>query len=642
MFVIQTKSCDSVISFACEELKQYLTKMCPALVLSEDAVTFTLGLCSDFGIKMPDVRDAELDDCLYIETTSKGGVIGGSNPRSVVLAVYEYLRQIGCRFLFPGKSGEILPTLNTLPSVSYLKTATNRFRGPCIEGAISREILMETIAFLPKVGMNTFMMQFFEPYTFFVRYYEHHSNTKAVKGQVSVEQVRKWKSEAVIEMKKRGLLFHDVGHGWCAAPFGIDTSTGWNQIDDSKVPDEARKHLALVDGVRKLGSDSALITQFCMSSPEARSIVTEYIVNHAQNNPETDYLHVWLGDGYNNHCTCEGCVTKSVSDWYVVLLNEIDEALRRRGLSTRIVFIAYLDTAWAPAVERLKNPERFVLMIAPISRNYTCTMTDKKPTLHPFVRNNSVLPPDLDTYMGYFDGWKEIFSGQSFSFEYHFWSHQVYDPSGLWLSHRIYEDAKGYTSRGLDGMLACGTQRAYFPTGLSYYIFARTQFDANAPYETLCKEYFDAAFGTQKDIAIRYLRRVAEAIGDRYLEGKESADPTVSHYYNPARAEKIATLKDAVCDLRAELKADAVQNAVESESVRLLLIHARYVELLVDALVPKAMGDKAAALYALSRLQDEMSEIEESVELLFELDLTYRKLCEVLNRSGEREEMSLV
>ena len=54
------------------------------------------------------------------------------------------------------------------------------------------------------------------------------------------------------------------------------------------------------------------------------------------------------------------------------------------------------------------------------------------------------------------------------------------------------------------------------------------------------------------------------------------------------------------------------------------------------------MGDKKAALDALSRLQEEMSEVEESVELLFELDLTYRKLREALVRSGEREEMSLV
>lgn len=642
MLAIQTKTCDSVISFAADELQRYLAKICPSLNADEKIVTFTLGLCSDFHIETPSVRDAELDDCLYIEASAQGGIIAGSNPRSALLAVYEYLRQIGCRFLFPGKSGEIIPTLNTLPPVTYLKTAANRFRGPCIEGAISREILMETIAFLPKVGMNTFMMQFFEPYTFFVRYYEHASNTKVPKGHVSVEQVREWKNEAVAEMKKRGLLFHDVGHGWCAAPFGIDTSTGWNQIDDSKVPAEARRHLALFNGVRKLGSDSALITQFCMSSPEARSIVTEYIASYADEHRNTDYLHVWLGDGWNNHCTCEECEKKSVSDWYVMLLNEIDEALRARGLSTRIVFIAYLDTAWAPAVERLKNPERFVLMIAPITRDYTCTLTDKKPTLHPYVRNNSVLPPDLDTYMGYFDGWKEIFSGQSFSFEYHFWSHQVYDPSGLWLSRRIYEDAKGYTSRGLDGMLACGTQRAYFPTGLSYYIFARAQFDGDAPYEALCKEYFDAAFGAQKDVAVRYLSRVAEAIGDRYLEGKESADPTVSNYYNPTRAQKIESLKDAARDLRAELRADAAQNDTESESVRLLLIHARYVELLVDALVPKAMGDKAAALDALSRLQDEMSEIEESVELLFELDLTYRKLREALNRSGEREELTLV
>lgn len=37
-----------------------------------------------------------------------------------------------------------------------------------------------------------------------------------------------------------------------------------------------------------------------------------------------------------------------MSDWYVILLNEIDEALTARKLPTRIVFIEYYDTNWAP------------------------------------------------------------------------------------------------------------------------------------------------------------------------------------------------------------------------------------------------------------------------------------------------------
>lgn len=37
-----------------------------------------------------------------------------------------------------------------------------------------------------------------------------------------------------------------------------------------------------------------------------------------------------------------------MSDWYVILLNEIDEALTARKLPTRIVFIKYYDTNWAP------------------------------------------------------------------------------------------------------------------------------------------------------------------------------------------------------------------------------------------------------------------------------------------------------
>ena len=47
------------------------------------------------------------DDLLSIHVTNGTGVISGPNERSVLLGVYRYLRELGCRFLFPGKDGEL-------------------------------------------------------------------------------------------------------------------------------------------------------------------------------------------------------------------------------------------------------------------------------------------------------------------------------------------------------------------------------------------------------------------------------------------------------------------------------------------------------------------------------------------------------
>lgn len=631
MLNIVTVSKTKTITFAAEELKRYLARMLDSTENID--VTLEVGRMQDFSLDVSDAEDLHLDDLVYICTNEQGGVIAGDNDRSVLFAVYEYLRQHGARWLFPGEGGEWIPKA-VLHPVNYRHLATNRFRGPCIEGAESRELVLETIDFLPKVGMNLFMSQFFEPYTFYHRYYSRSSNTKETPIAITVDEVRAFKKEFVDAINLRGLSFHDVGHGWTAAPFGIDTSTGWGKVDDSHLSDEMRAHFALVNGRRGLADGVALNAQFCMSSEKTRKIVVDYIAAYAQKNQTTDFIHVWLGDNVGNHCQCEACVKKSPSDWYVIFLNELDRELTQRMLATRIVCIAYLETTWAPDTEQLEHPERFALMLAPITRSHTRTLTENIPALPAFDRKNIILPKDLDTYMGYFADWKKIYSGSAFCFEYHFWIHQVYDPSGLYVANRIFEDAKTYTEKGLNGMIACGTQRAYFPTGLAYYVFARKQYDGCLSFDEIKSEYFSSAFGKFESVAREYLSGIADAFGPYYLEGEESTDLEISKYYNPKRAELLGNVKNVTAKLRETLVDAEYENTLVAESFRILLAHAEYCELLADVLIPKANGDRQRALLALAHLQNRMSELEQSIEINFELDLTFRKL-KVVVESGK-------
>ena len=47
---------------------------------------------------------------------------------------------------------------------------------------------------------------------------------------------------------------------------------------------------------------------------------------------------------------------------YMMIMNEVDELLTAEGLATRIVFIAYVDTMFAPQKITIQNPRRFCLM----------------------------------------------------------------------------------------------------------------------------------------------------------------------------------------------------------------------------------------------------------------------------------------
>ena len=108
MLFVNKITSDSVVDYAAGELKKYLRMMMPEagdvrISYAPDAADgFRLGLMQDFGLDVSDAADTALDDILYIDCDERGGIIAGDNPRSVLLAVYEYLRQNGCRWLFPG------------------------------------------------------------------------------------------------------------------------------------------------------------------------------------------------------------------------------------------------------------------------------------------------------------------------------------------------------------------------------------------------------------------------------------------------------------------------------------------------------------------------------------------------------------
>ncbi len=624
MFYINKITSNSTVDYAADELKKYLRMMMPnggdvkISYVPKATDGFRLGLMQDFGLDVSDAADTVLDDIIYIDTDENGGIIAGDNPRSVLLAVYEYLRQNGCRWLFPGVDGEYVP-MKSVTAVKYRHKPSCRYRGPCIEGACSQEMLLETIDFVPKVGMNVFMMQFLVPTVFYDRYYNHIHNSTRKPETLSQTTMLQWKTMCEAEMSKRGIEFHDVGHGWTVAPFGVNTAAGWDKIDDSTVPDDGRQYLAKFNGVRKLYEDVALNTQFCMSSPEARKKVAEYIADYAEIHSNVDYIHVWLGDNYNNHCECEECAKKSVSDWYVMLLNEIDKALAAKKLSTRIVFIVYTETTWAPLAERIDNPDRFTLMLAPITRSYTRTLTDKKCELPTFVRNKAQLPADLDEYMTHYKEWRKIWKGSALCYEYHFWKHQIFDPSGLLLAKRVFEDIEAYKSNGVDGLIACGSQRSYFPTGFAYYVFARKQYDISLSFEDILNEYFSAAFGEDYKQFINYLYEVADIFGDKYLEGEESADVSVDVYYNPERAKKLRRATEVVAKGRELIKAyPFFEERVRTKSVRLLEEHADYFELLAKAFEYKANGDKEKIKAAYDALEAHLNSREVYIEKYFE------------------------
>ena len=635
----------SAIDHAAEELKKYLRMMSPEggdIEIRRDASAtegYRLGLMQDLGLDVSDAEDTELDDILYIDCDADGGIIAGDNPRSVLLAVYEYLRQNGCRWLMPGPDGEYIPV--TEPhAVKYRHKPSCRYRGECNEGAEFQQSMLASIDFIPKIGMNVFMMEFRNPHTYYNSYYEHRSNSDNRPPEpVSFKTTLQWKRQCEAEMAKRGLQFHDIGHGFTIDPFGISSEYAWKAISDDNVPDETRKYLAEIGGVRTLYKGKPINTQFCMSNPEARKRVVNYIADYAEGHSNIDYLHVWLADDVNNHCECEECRKKLPSDWYVILLNEIDRTLTARGLDTRIVFIVYTDTTWAPIAEKIDNPKRFSAMLAAITRSYTVTLPEgDAPGIRPFELNKNVFPKDLAEYFAHFREWQRMWKGAAFCYEYHFWRHQACELSGTVLARRIIEDVIAYKENGVNGVIEDGSQRSFFPNGFAFYAYARILFDTSLTYEEIAEEYFSAAYGEDWRKFLNYLERLGTAFDQKYLEGERSADREISAYYNPDYLKNLDEA-DRILDEGLELIRSHYDSDIRlhTASVRLLEYHSEYCRAFAKIFRYKAIGDDEGAMKLYGRLCSDFGRHEEKIELYYDHVIFTSNLRRIIELSPSKK-----
>ena len=624
---------DCTIDFAAEELKKDLRMMMPEagdvkiFYDAEGKEGFRLGLMESFGLDLSDATDPRVDNVLYIDCDENGGIISGSNPRSVLLSVYEYLRKNGCRWLFPGVDGELIPIQDIIP-VKYRHLASCRFRGECLEGTNNQRTLLDAIDFAPKIGMNIFMMQFKVPNIYYNMYYSHLFNSENRPSEpIGDNQVLQWKRQCESEIAKRGLQFHDIGHGWTVEPFGIKFEANWNKVDPSAVPKENVQYLSEINGKRCLFEDKPINTNFCMSNPHARKKFVDYVSDYAEGHSNIDYIHVWLADGANNSCECKECKKMRPSDWYVMLMNELDNELSLRGLDNRIVFIQYLDTTWAPQIETVKNPGRFALMTAPITRSYEFSLpkggTDVSAS--EYIRNKNEMPKTLGQYLAHLSEWQRRWGGSTFSFEYYFWLNQCFDVSGLHLARLINEDVRSYKSMDVDGLISCGSQRSFFPTGVSFYSMGRSLLDSSITAEEIIEDYFRHAFGKDWQDFVNYLERLGEAMPYRILDLQRGE----GHHtiVNEENVKQLLLVKDIVKDGRRLIKEHYNSDTrVTTVAVRLLEKHAEYCERIAEAVIERAKGNIEEALSLLDKFRIEFGKYEPEIEEYFDHFLNFRAI----------------
>ena len=137
------------------------------------------------------------------------------------------------------------------------------------------------------------------------------------------------------------------------------------------------------------------------------------------------------------------------------------------------------------------------MLYAPISRLYTETYQEKAQIdkLRPFCLNRNFAPNGMGECLAYLHEWKKRWHGDCFCYEYHFWLHQYYEPTGLYIAKVIYDDIRGLHAHGLRGIIEDASQRSFFPNGFAFYVYGETLFDGQVRFEELREDYFSHAYG---------------------------------------------------------------------------------------------------------------------------------------------------
>ena len=321
-------------------------------------------------------------------------------------------------------------------------------------------------------------------------------------------------------------------------------------------------------------------------------MILDEIISYIQAHKEVDYLHFWLGDNYNNFCECDACREKMPTDWYFMMLNELDHRLTALNLDTKIVFLVYVELLWTAKEIKLENPDRFVMMFAPISRTYSYPLLEAGKTpnksfpLPPFELNKIALPTSTEGNLAFLYEHQKHFKGDSFDFDYHLMWEPNKDLSGLQIASIIYQDVQALDALGLRGLSSCQTQKVFMPHGFGMFVMGRTLEDPTLSLQELYREYFSATYGKHYAWATGVLEEIASSNICAYLRNEcPQTDAEI--------AKSFETFQDVLRERakQAKILLDAETDEILRLSLHYLHFYCELLQKYCEALRIKALGE---------------------------------------------------
>lgn len=511
----------NVREFTKSELNKYLAKLGVNAEIS-------LGLLAEYGFKL-EVEDPFFDDAYEICVKDRKGYIAGANERSILFGVYRLLTEWGITFVRPGKDGTVFPKVCYTKDINISEKAYKRHRVMCIEGAISIENALDMIDWLPKMGFNSYYIQFSVPHIFFDRWYSHIGNPYKEPEPYDEDKSVEYHERMVQEIKKRGLILHAIGHGWTCVPFGV-SDKGWYKHES--FPQEYVDICALVKGKRQVWQNTPLKTQVCYSNPYVRKTIVKAVLDYIRSHPESDIVHFWGGDWMNNTCECPGCIKDRLSDHYMRIANDITDVLAKENLKTKLGLLLFYNANHPPVVEEIRNPENTVLLFAPIWRDFYTPFPSEYTVkeiseykINAFY-SRECLP--VEKNLAFLYAWKQKYDGDCLDFDYHLmWDH-ILDAGGEGIAKLLSQDLKNLSPLGMNGFVSCQLQRNAFPSSLGMTVMAKTLWNSDADFDKIRYDLYAASFGADSaELMCDYFSALSDAFDVGTIQNQRQVDREV-------------------------------------------------------------------------------------------------------------------
>jgi len=297
-----------------EELALYLGQMTGArfeVAAGDAARGIVLGTIAEFpqperddiarALEIRNIYDGK--EAFIIRTEPERLLLLGATERGVPHAAFRLLEELGCRWLFPAKEWEVVPSIPTL------KVSLNVDDRPAI---LARRIWYGFGFFDRAQGKS-------------IADYKAWARHNRMAGSFSLYCGHAW--QAVIARNKKVFAEHPE---YLALHTFKDEKTG-----------ETRQ---------ERGGN-----KFCVSNPAVAELCKEFALSYFERNPDADMVSMEPSDGVG-HCECAECAKMGkVSNRVVYLTNEVAKAVAEKYPGKMVGQLAYSEHSEPPEFELEPN-----------------------------------------------------------------------------------------------------------------------------------------------------------------------------------------------------------------------------------------------------------------------------------------------